>query len=468
MAISFANAPGNCFNRIGKVALLLKQVESYQSSQKTNLIDTANGVVAQLNAEPDIQSIAGNGYINALNSAGSGIGGLAQALARAVVNRSVFRDNPRPGQSLTNNNTVASIAEIIRQMKQAGASVLAMTITAVPTAFTGTGNGIVNYSVRRPFDGLVLENSYGETVLLTCNADSYLGGATAGNEGFIVTGQGAQSNVFAFNWPLGSGARLTLNAINGNANNSQGNLLTNSGFAGWTTPNIPNNFTLDVGVAGTNTVQETGLLYGPNSSLKIIGDAPGTLTQLRQQFGVAAGTPGSLSPLSQYSFNAFMRRDAIAAGAGVLTVELVDGGGNVINDANGAANSFTINLTTLTTNYASQTGVFRTPLALPAQQYLRLRLSTALTNGRAVYLAKMSLGGMSQLAANCPWVAVHSGSVPFTANDFATLAITNSRGSGGTIDTFQTAFGRLLGEVFANEFLLPSSATPTIADSLIG
>lgn len=458
--LSFGSAVGNLFNRLGKLGLLIKETDPYTAAQLINTTDTVLGVVAQYNAESDIQAIMGNGYISLLNSIGSSVGSIAQNMAGTTISRMVFRDIPQ--------TPFTPIAEVIRQMKAAGASVLAMTITAVPSAsFTGTGVGIINVSTRRPSDGVVLENSFAETMQVTCSADSYTGNATIGNESFLITGETGQSNPFAFDWPIGSSARINLNAIDGNVDVGSGNLLTNSGFEDFTS-NVPDNWTVVVGAGGTNIFDENTIVYDPvlnGSAIRLTGDAPLTLTQIRQLFDNSTGTSGELDPLTQYSFNMFLRRDGVAAAAGVLTVDLADVNGVVINDENGTPNSFTIDLTALTTVYTGYTGTFRTPRILPSAQYIRIRLSTALTDARSVYLDKASLGLFSQCYAGGPFAAVHSGNVPFVIRDFGTIVVTNSRGAAGTLSTFQTLLFRFFGN---GEILLSSSSVPTISDGLIG
>ncbi len=480
--ISFANSPGLLFNRLGKIGLLIRQLGSYQASQLVNMTDTTNGVVAQFNTESDIQAIMGSGYLGVLAGSGGAVGSICQTLARQTANRVVYRDNPRLGQTLTSDNTLASLQEIIRQMKLAGATVLAMTITGTPIQFTifnsNIGNGVINYSVKRGLDGLVMENTFAEQVQVLCIADSYSGSAIAGNEGFTVTGQGAQNDLFAFNYPLGSNCQAALNVINANANVSQGNILQNSGFGIFAnTPNVPDSFTLDVGVAGTNVAQETTLVYGGASALKVIGDGTagvGTYTQLSQLFGAgssALGTTQTLSPLTQYSLAIWARRDAIAAANGQWVIELVDQNGVVINDQAGVPNTITIDLTALTVNYAPYTMIIRTPKILSTSQSLRMRMpaNNALTTGRAVYFDTMGMGLTTQLYNSGPSLAIHSGSVPFAIGDYGYCTFTNSRGAGNTLNTFQTLMARLFpAEVMGNQLLIPSSSVPNVADALIG
>lgn len=465
MSISFGAATGNLFNRLGALGELLRELRVYHNSIYTDLTSTSVGVVAEYNAEPDIQAIAGNGYLGALSSAES-VASLVQGIAEQTVNRMVFRDNPRIGQTLTSTNTVDSLKEIIRQMKIAGATIQSQTVAATVSTFTGTGNGVINVSTRRS-DGLTQENSYAETLLVTCNSDSYLGGATAGNEGFSITGTGKQSDTFAFNWPLGSDATAGVSAIDADTDNGSGNLLTNSGFSTFTVANTPDNFTLVAGTAGTDLFSESTLVYdNGGKALRILGNGSDGQVNITQTFDVSTGTNGILEASGQYSFNLMMRRDGTAVGAGVLTVDLIDGSNNVIQDTQGTNNSFTCDLTTLTTSYASFKGVFRMPATVPTTYKLRLRLTTGLSNGRSIYLDKMSLGEMVQLYTGGPSAAVHAGSTPFVSGDYGTITVTNNRGGATNL----ASFGPLLERFFRLselDLLFPSASSPSISDSLI-
>ncbi len=464
MSIPLFGTPVSLFNRLGKLGALVANVRAYQLTQETALINTSTGVVAGLNSESDIQALIGSSYMGLLQGP-EGASNTAVNVAQAVANRMVYRDLPQQNQTLTGTNIFASLIYIIQQMEAQGATILAMTVGASSTAFTGTGNGVIVFSNKRPFDGLVLENSYAETLTLTCTQDSYTGGATAGNETISVTGAGSQGDVFAFNWPLGSNCSVQLSSIDGNASSASGNLLNNSGFDAWTA-NVPDNWVLVVGVAGTNVAEEMGIVYSSTASLALIG-AGSALTQLTQAFNDSTGTTTTLTPQTQYAVNLFIRRDGVAPGAGILVFDLVDENDVTLLDNNNVPNSFSINLTTLTTSFANYSGVFRTPTIMPSATRFRMRLTTALTNGRTVYIDKLSFGLMTQLYTSGPFLSVHSGSVDYIQGAYATCSITNSRGAGGTLSTWQTLLGQLFPPVLANEFLFPSSATPSISDSLI-
>lgn len=453
--LSFNNAPGNLFNRLGRLGKLVTQAGSYQSSQNTNFTDGTNGALVQFASEPDIQAILGSNYKSILNGAGAA-GSLASNVASQIIIRMVQEDNPQ-----ISANIILAIQEVIRQMKVAGAAVLQMTVGATPTVFSGTGNGVVVASAKAP-NGLPLENAFAENVLLSCTADSYSGNATAGNESFSLSGAAAETNFFNADWPLGSGSSTSLSAISG-ASNSQGNGLTNGSLENWSA-NIPANFAIETGAA--TIFREQGIVYDGTSSLRLTGDGS-TLSAFSQSFNSTSGTTARLAPSTQYSFNLFARRDGTAAGAGQLIVELTDSSGVPILDSAGTVNNLTVSLTGLTTNFAAYNTTFRTPTQLPATAKIRFRLSTALTTGRSVYFDRLSMGLMSQLGPSQIFAAVHSGSVPFAAGDRATITTSNSRGAGGTLNTFQTLLARLLSVMISSQFLLPSSNTPTINDGLI-
>lgn len=464
MAISFSSATGNLFNRLGSLGQLLVELRSFHNNLLSEMTNTTDGVVGQYNGESDIQALMGNSYQSALSSAES-IGGTAQQLAILTVNRMVFRDNPQANQTLNSTNTTASILEIIRQMKAQGATIQAQTVTGTTSSFTGEGNGAITISTKR-WDGLTQENLYAETILATCTSDSYSTGAPVGNEGFTVTGQGQQNDRFSFDWPLGSNCQTSISAIDGSEDNTEGNILTNSGFDTFTVANTPDNWTIVTGTVGTNIFSEATLVYDSGTTaLRLLGDGA-TLINLTQTFDVSTGTSGNLTAGTQYSCNAYMRRDGTAASAGVLTIDLIDGNDAIVQDDQGTNNSFTIDLTALTTNYAAYNGVFRTPSRMPATLKFRFRLTTALTNARSVYLDKMSLGTMTELYTGGPSAAIHAGSDPFVIGDYGTMTTTNNRGGQSNLASFGVLLERLF-QLSSMDILFPSAASPSISDGLI-
>jgi hypothetical protein len=150
--------------------------------------------------------------------------------------------------------------------------------------------------------------------------------------------------------------------------------------------------------------------------------------------------PVTLAALSQYAFCCFMKVDSVPAG-GVITIDLVDGiGGSVINDDAATANTFTVTASGLTTSFVAKTGVFRTPATMPAQVYLRIRLSTPVSNGTSVFVDEVQLRTMDECYTDGPSVAIFEGATGWMENDIATLTVTNSRNG-----TFHEYLDRILG-----------------------
>ncbi len=463
----FTNVTGAFFNRCGKLGLLIKQLLAYQTSQYTNLTSTSTGVVGQYASEPDLQALTGQSYIGQLSSP-EAIAGLASSVAQVTASRMVYRDNALLNQNLVTPTVLTALQEIIRQMKVQGATILSMTITLTPNPFTSvgtnTGNAQVVMSSKRAIDGLVLENSFGETLTVKCTRDSYTGGASAGNETYSVTGQGAEPDLFAFDWPLGSNCSTSVSGIDGSQNNSFGNLLTNSGFDAWT-GSVPNNFVINVG--GSLITEETGLTYDSGAALKITGDGV-TLVNFAQQFNSSLGTLGTLSPLRQSSFGIWMRRGGVAT-TGQLAVELIDNNSSVISDAAGTPNQVLFDLSTLGVSYAPYSGSFRTPLIMPSSYSIRFRFTpgNALNSGGIIYLDLAGMGLMKQLYVGGPSLSVHSGSTPPVFGDYAFQLVANGRGAGGTLSTWQTLCYQLFPQIAQNELLIPSSLGPNVSDGLI-
>ncbi len=138
--------------------------------------------------------------------------------------------------------------------------------------------------------------------------------------------------------------------------------------------------------------------------------------------------PVTLDALTQYACCVWVKASSAAPAAGVLTVDFVDGvGGTVVNDQQGTANSVTLGHADFTTSFQAVLAAFRTPADMPAQVYLRIRISTAVTNGVSLYLDDVYLGPMDELYTDGPSVTVFDGSTAWLADDEITLTITNDR-----------------------------------------
>lgn len=386
----------------------------------------------------------------------SSLGTLAQATLTRMVNTSV------PSIS----GVVPALVELIRQMRADSESVAACAVAVSGAALsTNVGNGVVVVSPKRG-DGLYQENIIAEVARLQCSSDSYTGGAQVGQEPFQLAGAVNTVGVWNYNSPEGSEASAFLQAIPASLSPSQtGNVLTNGDMEDWTDDATPEleNWTLETGTWGTDALRST-TAYAGTYSLRI--NAGATDTTLYQEFDNGTdGTSVALQSLTSYAFNFFMRAVAGTVSAGVLTIELVDNTGTVINDQQGVANSFTKTLSTLTTSWSAVNGVFRVPNVPPTVMRFRLRISTDLA-GDAVLIDDAA---GTNLTASYPggWgFAVFAGEEPFVAGDGWDITATNDRAGQSYLGTFQSLFARYFPMMQSN-LLLPSSGTPTQADTKI-
>ncbi len=255
-----------------------------------------------------------------------------------------------------------------------------------------------------------------------------------------VTFQGAYAGTNV-NAMTGSGASLTQNAIVGTITTIQDGSADSGSITHLTT------------VSGTPQVYSgaKALIFKSNGA---------ELTTIQQRLV-------NLQADTVYGVHLWACADDIPA-AGVLKIELIDGtSGSVITDDQGVANTLTFNASSLLTTWQSLDAlvsgdvVFRTPLNVPSIVYIRLRISTAVTSGRSIFLDRFTVAPMTQLYAGGPFVQVIDGRDSFVVNDKFTLTVANNRAG-------------LVQEWFARNFnmaqlglLLPSSGSPTIPDSVV-
>ncbi len=208
----------------------------------------------------------------------------------------------------------------------------------------------------------------------------------------------------------------------------------------------------------SNVSSGTGLVYAGSRALALVGDGS-TLTCINQAV--------TLTPDTVYGIS-FWANETGGPSAGTITVDLANGiGGSVITDDLGHANSFAFNANTLSGSWQHLKSLvtgdccFKTPANLPAIVYLRIRFSTAVSNGCTIYFDQCALAPLTQLYNGGPFAGVFLGSANFATGDEFSITVTNNYGG-----LLQTAYNRFCGTGAAN-LLLPSSNSPTIPDSVI-
>lgn len=204
-------------------------------------------------------------------------------------------------------------------------------------------------------------------------------------------------------------------------------------------------------VINTTTPGAAEVMRG-DRALEFIGDGSENTT---------LQTSVSLAAVSTYCLCIWCLCD-IAPAAGVLTIDLIDGiDGTTLEDEEGVANTFTIDLTALGTYPEPHTAVFRTPRIMPPLVYLRMKLTTALSSGTSLFVDELALVAMTELYAGGPRVAAFTGAKNFAVGDTATITVLNNRE--GELHEW---FHRLLG-LGGSRILFPVATPGTQPDTLI-
>ncbi len=455
--ISFLGASG-LFTRLGHIFNTLADINIFQG---TTLRNDFTAIEAQYTGADlvMIDCVESLLFTNQ-TQAGVSVTDLVTFADNTII-QMVQNDNPQLSKDL-----LTCLTEVIRQMRTAVATVQACTVAVASTtaASANIGNGQVITSVRR-FDGLFQENLFAENIMCLVTADQNDDSANAGSETFLVTGGEPPTDNFDWNYgSRGSGANTTLSAIDPTADDTGGNVLTNSGFETYTVANIPDGWDILVGSAGTTVKKSIAQFYTGAASLNFVGNAS-ELTSVAQTFGV--GTLGTLTALTQYAVGLWIRTSNITLETGVVEVSLVDSSNAVVNDYSGNANLFTNALSAITVNtWTPISGVFRTPQNLPTTLKLRVRLSVAALAATNVYVDNLGMGIMTEAYSGGPAIGVVSGATDWHDGDNVVVAVTNNRGGASNLKTFQTMFDRFY-DMKGLGLLLPSSGSPSISDALI-
>lgn len=451
MSIQFTGSNA-LFSRLGVIAEMLADINAFQTSASTQV----NNIIAQYSGSESLIDGIQASLVGTQQGASSLMSFLQQT-ARNTANLMVFQDNPLSSRT----NLTLSLDEIVRQMNLTSNTVQACVVGSTVSAALGNqGDGVIVCTTYRA-DGLVQENLYQETIHASITADS-MTGTQAGNEQIQILGEVSQPNLLSNEFPLGSGGSATISAINGGQDNSQGNLLTNSDFENWT-GSVPDNWEITVGAA--QVLESTAQHYTGSASCEFVGDGS-TLTAIEQTFNDSNGTLGTVSSLTAYACNCWIRMSASPA-AGVLEFALVDDSDAYITDQSGTTCRFTQDLTGISTTWVPVSGVFRLPYVLPDVIKLRVRLSTASSNSKNLFLDRVGFGKMTQLYAGGPSFAAFSGAENFYAPDAWTVAMTNNRAGASNLKAWQTVFARLFNTPSLGILLPSTSGTPTISGSLI-
>lgn len=450
---------GGLMTRLGKIGKMLLSVNTDRGT-------TQPANIAAINAQylAADQNLIGNLYpaLTSYQSATGSIQTYSQALAQATLLQMVNDDTPMNNPSSLNEALTILLAQWVANADY----ISPPTVTAGSPAYGSSdrGTGIMLATVSDAYENTTY-SAFNETLSLKCTSDASTG-ATNFNEPFSLQSPATQPPL-SWLWPssAGSGVSITLNSVNPQTNNGQGNNLTNSDWESWTS-NIPNNWALAVGTALQDFLNGGGgAAYYGSSCLQFSYYAGTPLTQITQKFGDSTnGTAYTLLPDTVYGFNIHAKKTSGLSGAGTVKIGLVDAQSLAfINDDAGNPQSFTFTCAGLSTSYASKSGYFRTPRALPANGVkLSIGLSVAIADsGQSIYLDYSACPTMTRVYAGGPLVSVISGGTPWAQGDTITEAINNNYSG-----AWQTMLERLF-SLRSLGFQFPTTGSTLILDSLL-
>lgn len=479
MAITYVST-GGLFTRLGAIAGQINDKNAEQGGAATTNVLAAGRLTTRYTAlqtsfanSPAFTSIL-DGLFAQVQGMQAQLGAYNTNLNQTIAQQ-ILMQQVNANSTLSTLDVPHALASLVANMTNDAYYVTTSSVAAGSQTdalgVTPIGNPVIVSSVIQG-NGLTLEYAFPETIAFATTADKN-GTATANNEPMSIIGQATISDGLNWLWPSGSGIQSTLNVTDPTANNSAGNVLTNSSFDTFTTANQPDNWNVLVGVAGTDILSGGGTANtytGLGNSLKILGDGS-TLSSIAQVFNTASiatvgagGTPATLTERTPYAVSFWYKLTNASPAAGVMAVDLVDGSNANIADDQSIANTVSVTLTAVSdTNWHNATAVFRTPTNLPSTVKLRVRLTTALTTAKGVYIDQLAMNAMTQFyAPNGPFFSAFAGSTPTLVGDAWTVAITTNMAD----TTWQGAFQRLF-NIGGLGYRLPTAGSTSISAGLI-
>ncbi len=453
MALDYTGAQKGLFRHLGK---LIKHYNQF----KTDATDGSTGLDADRKEIFDVFEVGDmelvlDGLPTAFERWKAEYVERRRVLASYALARLQDRDTVLTEIGATSSDASEVVAKLIQQMVADSQTVAASTVTlgSVSAGGGNAGNGTVlttkaldgysspggregiTYRAQAAYKGRDSELSVpSETMVLDCAGSDLAGqGLVTFNWYGKVPDPNGQFGIAA----EGSGSIGVVTEVH------DASLLTNGDFEDFSNPDEPDNWTIESGTAGTHVNENStaaNVAHGAKS-LELAGDGEQSDIKLSQT--VSAET---VNAERRYVVTAEIKADASIA-AGTLTIQFegtgyTPGTGEKIEIAPGS----------LPTSFELHHFFVTIPRAIPSDFKLVLKWSGTPTSGKKVYLDDLALAPVSY--GGGVGVAAVRGTAAFARGDRFTFTVANSEG------VIQRAFRQMFG------IQLPSSGSPTIADSL--
>lgn len=417
------------FTRIGRATFWSNSLVAYQDT--IYLADTfgmADDVLDVFNSARDLvlnfeQSVLGF----AATMAGQ-IGTLTNVTNSVLA--SLQKDLNAP-----NTQAQTMLAYLYRQMVTDSQTVLENLIATpvVTPSGSNNGNGLLKASTINAL-GLTDQRSITQSVQFLCTQSQWSGG-TALAERFSIVG-----------YPQPSSPNLFQTQGNGNGSISVAdsqNLISNGNFETWNVADTPTNWTISAGVAGVTIKENTALPHNGIAALSYTGNGVATTVTITQNISA------QITSNTVYAIGVWVRKSGTVNAGSTFAITVT---------GTGAATQTVLSLdpNTLTTSYVLHWVFFATSSIVPPSDYaVNISWTAANTAGASAVLLVDDLVLVRPTVYGSVQYAIFGGSTGFAVNDTITVA-TQVTSAG----VFQTYFSRWF------NFQLPSSATPSISDSL--
>ncbi len=433
----------------------VNQIDTFRGS---TLVTRGNTISADYTTAAE-QRIVSEGLYQKIQEADTGLNDITQFLfdmAKNTLAYAAIQDSNFP--IATDEDTLIDklLDDMIAQaqtfqlptVQVDGSAVSASSVAVTTLEGAPFGNGTIVLSVIEPRTAVVKYYTYPEVIRFTCVADSYVDGATAGQETFLVQSYASVDSLNSL-WPKGSGVNTTYQSAGSNV----GTTLANAYFDNWdqTTANTILSWTTQNLTPGTTITQSTDPYVGLYAVQLTAAPLNAELTQ------TVSGLLGSQNYLAAIR----VKRATVITG-GVLTVALRDSSGNILNDAAGNPLSFTVSLTGASGSYFLTNKVFSVPRGFATGTQFSLKITTAMNAAESVRLATAELIPMQSLYVGGPDCGFLPGSQGWARDDQYISTLTNT----ATKATFVRVVDRLY-NTRAKAVDLPVALVPTISDGLI-
>lgn len=443
------------FTKLGLIGGFVSDINTFQKS----LVNVKSpALVTRFTSNGKTKIVMG--YIPAIDSQISSVSNLVPNVfidvAEGVLIDAVTTHDPLIPATVTD-----CLQELVSQMKINNITVQRL-LTTVASVSDDRGLNIINVAMVNA-DGGVNQHTLAENIRLEVSTDSFTGGAGVGNETFSVITKEAASGAFNYDYPAGSGSDISVDRVNMNASNSEGNSITNGNFNLFdaTAPTIPSDW-------------DAVATYGTPGTHWLIS-ANGVKFQNQANIRIQQSASSSVSAKKVYHLHfRFRLNSAATVSSGSITVDLVDSSGNTMVDN---SNAYLAKSKLFSSIAAGDLGVFQDVDATfvvgsktPSTVFLRVMCNGTDQTGVTVELNRLVLSEMSQLYTGGPYISLLGlDSEPIYKGDRVNISITKTLDGGSgtyTNNTFQVLFDRLFSTA-AKGITLPYSTTPTVLDSLI-